>query len=824
MSRFHPDWNIEPILEAADHWKQNALLGDGSVFSDAALWTDDNLDALQKYFVENLDYGEGNFMSKLQGQIQQTKPEVKQLMAEMLWFMLLCPSNIGPDNKRETVAAIWAWSGTPMPSGSNYLADDVLRGIGSGGIAYNTQRWREVVFFITFMRAFCALEDSVRAELLEDGWQFAEWIGTVPDADVRQLRHMVLYLLFPDSFERIFGRIDRRKLLTAFTDLTGPQIRSLSALETSREIQKIRREKEGELETLDLDFYISPLKEVWRLKKPKNRGPKKLSPFDEQTKDVTRPNILQALEEIDRDGFPPSARSSTYDLIHGSNRYPPKYVLSLAVKHATGELFHRSFFSGGEDSRAFRFLRDKGFAIERKDFTRELIKDFLEQAEEATNLKVSDYPKSYRDLKLNVSFGKGNFARIPWISYTGYSQSTSDGIYPVILYYKAINVLVVAYGISETNEPKVEWQGLGEAPKINDYLHDNYAIAPDRYGSSFVHKAFDIAEEVDEKGIEKAVDELIGNYQDQLDGAGEEPGDGPSPPPEIYTTEDALAELFIDEDKFIEILDLVRVKKNLILQGPPGVGKTFACKRLAFALMGEKAVDRLGMVQFHQSYSYEDFIQGYRPSGTGFRLKNGMFYEFCDQARNDPANPYVFIIDELNRGNLSKVFGELMLLIEPDKRGSDWAIPLTYSETTDDRFYIPENLYLIGLMNTADRSLALVDYALRRRFAFADLTPGFESEQFKDHLQDLGADSNFIEEIVVKMGRVNKAIADDTTNLGPGFRIGHSFFCAVEEDSTPDWEWFLRIVKSEIEPLIREYYFDDVKQADNLSEMLRLRA
>jgi 5-methylcytosine-specific restriction protein B len=239
--------------------------------------------------------------------------------------------------------------------------------------------------------------------------------------------------------------------------------------------------------------------------------------------------------------------------------------------------------------------------------------------------------------------------------------------------------------------------------------------------------------------------------------------------------------------------------------------------------MEEKAKDRLGMIQFHQSYSYEDFIQGYRPSGTGFRLKNGVFYEFCDTARDDPANSYVFVIDELNRGNLSKVFGEIMMLIESDKRGPDWAIPLTYSESSEDKFYIPENLYLIGLMNTADRSLAMVDYALRRRFVFADLAPGFETDQFKDYLEDLHTPVEFIEEIVAKMVHVNRVIAEDTANLGAGFCIGHSFFCATEKGVVPDWNWFERIIKTEIGPLLREYYFDDTKQADSLVEMLLRR-
>jgi 5-methylcytosine-specific restriction protein B len=599
MSRFHPKWDIEPILAAADYWKDIALLGDGSVFTPDHLWTDDNLNELQKHYVENLDEGEGDFFTKLKGQIGPTTAPAKQLMAEVTWFMLLCPSNIGVESKRESIETIWSWSGSSLPNDSPYLAESVLRGIGSGGTAYNMHRWRELVFFITFLRTFRALPLDERSSLLSDGWRLAEWMQAIPEADSRQIRHMILYLLFPDSFERIFGRSDRRKLLLGMTDMPRTQVRALSAIEMNREIQAIRKQQEELLGTKDLDFYISPLKEKWEDERnPPPAPPAEPTEFDLRTKDVRSEHVLQALQQIDKDSFPTDARSSTYDLIYNSNRYPPKYVLSLAVKFATGEEFPRSFFSGGEDSRAFRLLRDSGFSIERKDFVREILQKFLKQANEGTSLVVSDYPKRYRDLDVNVSFGKGNFAKIPWISYTGYGQSTSEGIYPVILYFKSDEVLVVAYGISETNKPQAHWERAGAAERVGKYLESNFGVSADRYGSSFVHKGFKISEEVDADGIEKALDEVIGAYHEQFR---DRPEDVAPPPRKTYTAEDALKDLFIEEQKFAEILQLLKEKKNLILQGAPGVGKTFACKRLAFTLIGEKADDRVQMVQFQQS-------------------------------------------------------------------------------------------------------------------------------------------------------------------------------------------------------------------------------
>jgi 5-methylcytosine-specific restriction protein B len=243
------------------------------------------------------------------------------------------------------------------------------------------------------------------------------------------------------------------------------------------------------------------------------------------------------------------------------------------------------------------------------------------------------------------------------------------------------------------------------------------------------------------------------------------------------------------------------------------VGKTFISKRIAYALCGEKDEERVRMVQFHQSYAYEDFIQGYRPTSEGgFVLRDGLFLNFCNVARNNQDQPHVFLIDEINRGNLSKVFGELMLLIEPDKHGPEWALPLAYHREGDAGFYVPKNVHLLGMMNTADRSLAVVDYALRRRFVFVDLEPEFESPRFHDHLTSRGVTSALAEKIITRLTNLNKDIASDTTNLGPGFRIGHSFFCPSQGAS--DEAWYQSVIETEVWPLLREYYFDNLEKAD----------
>ena len=280
-----------------------------------------------------------------------------------------------------------------------------------------------------------------------------------------------------------------------------------------------------------------------------------------------------------------------------------------------------------------------------------------------------------------------------------------------------------------------------------------------------------------------------------------------------YNKEKFLEEVYISDEDYTILVNLLRNKKNIIVQGAPGVGKTFMAKRLAYSMMGVKNPERVLMVQFHQSYSYEDFVMGYRPSKEGFELKEGSFYNFCKKAQEDSENSYFFIIDEINRGNLSKIFGELFMLIENDKRGEKNKIRLLYS---NEYFFIPKNVYIIGLMNTADRSLAMIDYALRRRFAFFDLKPGFDSDGFRNYQREL-SDSNF-DNLIETMKELNLEIKEDES-LGEGFRIGHSYLCNVKSDDVG--EKLNYIVEYELIPLLKEYWFDEADKITYWSDKLR---
>jgi 5-methylcytosine-specific restriction enzyme B len=504
MSRYCGEDNADATLRAATEWRDRAFVEGISVFSDRPLWSLSSIEELRGFYVDAEGEGEGTFLEKLKIQLAESKPEVKQLASEMIWLLMLCSKNIAASTKRTAIEEVWSWSGGPIPD-SRWLTNPVLTGVGSTGQGFNFYRWKELVFLIELMVRFRSLPSDEQAQLLQDGWRFAEWIDTVPEAASRQLRHMLLFVLFPDDFERVFSGSEKLAILQAFGEPEKQYTEQLPPSAVDRDLRELRRDLENEYKSQQLDFYTPPLLSRW----------KDVS-FKVSTKGVDKNHVQTALSEIDRDGIPTDARSTLYDLIQGHKRYPPKLVLSLATKHASGTEYDRSLFSGGEKSQAFALLRSLGFQIERKDFVSELLKKFIAQAAAADNLTTKSYPKTYRGLQVTVSFGQGTFARVPWISFLAPGQTTSRGIYPVYHYYREAEILILAYGVSETNVPTINWSDTQNAASVSEFITNLTGKAPERYGSSHVYSSYPVATELNGEQVTADLDKLIEAYTTQL--------------------------------------------------------------------------------------------------------------------------------------------------------------------------------------------------------------------------------------------------------------------------------------------------------------------
>ena len=741
MARYKP---AESVYRAGQQWAETCLLGEGSVFSRESLWNKSTFSGLDRYYAQNLDEGEGNFFGKLEKQLAPAPAPAKKLAAEVFWVMYLFTHRtaMNGDTKRAQIRKVWAWSGEALPERPDLMGEVLDDGIGHPGTAFNTHRWRELLWFVLAMNQWYTLSGDTRKDLLADPWKFADWIENTPQSSGRQMRHIILHLLFPESFERMSTATHKRQLVRALGSTAGisaNEIDKSDRVKLDRQILEIRQalaKEHGE----DFDFYESDVRTEWQPQRTPDAEAASLATSDES---------ISALQSWLRDRF---GDVRVWAIGPGaSGQYWPEFVdegiIAIGWDHLGDLLEYES---------------------------KEEIESSLQTQQERATRPTNDALACYQ------------FANEMQVGDVVFAKRGRSGLY-------GYGIITSEYRFDETRDHfmhvrEVDWQKVGE-----------WELPRDQWKAVKT-----LTEHTDDPGWVKLAVDLIEGKQEEKPEAAEVHETAP-----VYARRDALDDLFIAPAQFDEMQKALLRTKALILTGAPGVGKTFVSRRLAWSIMRRKDEARVRMVQFHQSYAYEDFVQGWRPTESGgFTLKNGVFYSFCEAARADTANDYVFIIDEINRANLSKVFGELLMLIEADKRQPGYAVRLAYAVEGAESFFIPENVYIIGLMNTADRSLALVDYALRRRFSFINLRPAFESDEFQQSLIASKVDEDLVAHIVSRMTALNAVIAADTANLGPGFEIGHSYFVPRKEDDLLDRDWYERVIRYEIEPLLAEYWFD----------------
>lgn len=810
MARFCGEKETASKFEAATVWKEQCLLANQSLFSDEAVWMSPNLDALNQYFVNNLDEGEGDFFAKLETQIAPTEPAVKHLAAEMMWVMLLCPSNIGAEKKRESISRIWEWAGDHLPDSDQLLSDEVLSGIGSAGTSFNTNRWRELVYVINFAKQFCQLPLAEREVLLSDGWKLAEWLEQIPENESRQFRHMLLFLLFPDLFERIFGGTDRRLVVRSFSGKTKAEVKKLSAVDIDRELNAIRTKQAQDFGNDQIDFYVAPLKEQWRDTQsrhwlfawnPERWGWDDFSAALKQSAEGEPWKIRWSccnsnIQPGDRAwlvrlGTPPKGIIASGNVISE----PYEELHWDATKAAAGEV---TLFVDIELTQIIDPYKDPFVSLD-----------------DLNAVKIDNQNWTPQQSGIEIKQRSAGLLEKLWVQVT---KKASDTKKPITAFKVAEPKNVILYGPP----------GTGKTYELNNLL-EKYTTP-----SSVVSREQWLAQELQSVRWFDVV--LMALYS--LGGSAkvaeiEKHEFLQQKAKALGRTKNIRAQIWASlQTHTVDESDTVKYAKR---QAPQVFDKSAdsvwklvgdwkdACEeqveQAEFLQAGPpnyQGQARYEFVTFHQAYSYEDFVEGMRPvidedSGdVVYRVIPGVFRRLCQLAKNDPAHRYALFIDEINRGNIAKIFGELITLIEKDKRtefdadgniinGKEgiW-LTLPYS---GERFTVPKNLDVYGTMNTADRSIALLDTALRRRFTFKELMPNASI------ISGIGGDG-YIED--GEGGVINLRALLDSMNrrirflLNRDMMLGHAYLCKVK-----DFASLKEVVLNQFIPLLQEYFYDD---------------
>ena len=756
---------VEKVYAAAEAWVNRALRSDDSLFTPGKpIWTRELLGELHQRFLNQPDEGSDSFLQKLEGQLANSPPEVYQLMGEVLYFHFLIVWTQSSYNERQRIETVLRWSPEPVEIPPD-LIEALTPGIAAPGAWFHTSRPFQVGFLIEFSHQWKDLEQNKQSQLLDDPWEFqgfatqlelrGELFGEINIGDFPQ-RESLLHLVHPDTFEGTVTVAQKRKMAeaSAFAKYITKPAENLDS-----RLYQIRKGLEKELKR-DIDFYDSDISDQWNL----DRIP--WATYVKRAKAYLDTGQLE-VEEID------------YKIRIGQRLAAAREAV-LAEADNWSQLVNRGI-SG-----------NLIFSIEQAKF-RNWVSELDSSALSALqaiwaedSLSEADRIRRFCDL-------------LPK------SASSSAGVRTTVT-----SVLLMGLDVQHYPPFRVGYfndaYDLTHYKKTNDDADEatlyNHALGfLDRFIEEAAQRGLELRHRLDAQSVLWA----IHSRRDKFEEDEELPED--TLMPEIDLT--ALAEdVFLPVSFLEEIETLLVEKKQIIFQGPPGTGKTYVAQKLAKHLAGSK--DSVTLVQFHPSYAYEDFVEGYRPTlkegQATFELRKGPLRRAAEKARQDPLAKHFLIIDEINRGNIAKIFGELYFLLEY----RDAEMYLQYSE---DAFSLPSNLYIIGTMNTADRSIALVDLALRRRFYFKMFHPDDNPVKgvLKKWLQTNASDMEWVADVVEK---VNELLKDDRHAA-----IGPSYFMQKNLDE----KMVRRIWEHSVLPYIEERRFtgESVSDEFNLDRLRR---
>ena len=750
---------VENVYAAAEKWVECALRSDDSLFTPGKpIWTRQLLGELHRRFLDRPDAGEGSFLEKLRVQLEDSPPEVYQLMGEVLYvhYLIVWHGAIRPRIQKDRIDQVLGWSSQPVAIPSD-LVNSLEIGIAHPGIAFGTFRPYQVGAIIEFVEQWKDKESNERDLLLEAPWSFKDFLTSMRyrshllrnnQNTPRIQRHALLHIVFPDTFEGTVSADQKSSIANAsafarfVTEATD---------DVDRKIQQIRNGLEADIGR-DFDFYDPVIQVRWDTN---------FNPWEEF--------VRRAQEYID------SGRLEAEEI---------NYKVEIGQKLADAR---KAMFAGSGD-----WARQVDAALPSGNIIHHIPKsNFGNWLRISPDESLRAFQAIWARDDLSVTERIRSFNR--WFPHSALGVGTGSGT--------RMNVIsVLLMGLDVQQHPPFAYRFFmnsyqrtgydrpdGDADEATLYEHALGFL--DRFTEVAAEHGLNLRHRLDAQSIVwKFVNELP-----PLSSADVRPSQRSQTP----TLHSLARELTLPVEFLEEIETLLKDKKQVIFQGPPGTGKTFVAQKLANHLAGPEG--SVTLVQFHPSYSYEDFVQGFRPtildSGQpGFKLTDGPLIRAAKNAEETDAKHFL-IIDEINRGNLARILGELYFLLEY----RDEEISLQYQGDTEEKFSLPENLYIIGTMNTADRSIALVDLALRRRFYFVEFHPDYEP--VKSVLRRwLEANAPRMARVADVVDLANQKLRDDRhAAIGPSYFMKPNLDGAAVE----------RIWKHSVLPYIEERLFGE---------------